>query len=161
MPASNRTFNYTLIPTKAEDLERVTRHATRWLNQACEGDKKITCHGITGDALGVVTMSMTIRARDRWWAAQLAQDVLNYVLWSLEHSSAGLERGAVRLALESERQAPHDHRGYAHGRTKRYRERRRPGQDSDGRGAPDSSSAGSETVTGTSSDTSAASTDAS
>lgn len=117
MPGSKTIFTYTLTP-KPEEVDKVRAQADRVLGWACEGDTRITCHEVTGTALGAVTLSMTIHGRDRWWATQLAQDILNIVLW-------GLETGATRLDLQSRRQPPHDHRGYAHGRTKRYRERAR------------------------------------
>ena len=114
MPGSTRTFEYSLVPTSAETVTRLEKRAAKILGWVCEGDKRITCHNVTGSALGIVTLSMTIQGRDRWWATQLAQDVLNTVTW-------GLETGATRVQLESRRQEPHDHRGYAHGRTKRHR----------------------------------------
>lgn len=138
MPGSKTTFNYTLVP-EPDDTEKVRAQAERVLGWACEGDDRITCHEVTGTALGAVALSMTIHARDRWWATQLAQDILNIVLW-------GLETGATRLDLQSRRQEPHDHRGYAHGRTKRYRERKTPQERGNGR----SSASGSPTSTGTS-----------
>lgn len=118
MPGSTRTFTYTLVPS-TEDVAKMEKRAQKILGWACEGDKRITCHNVTGSALGIVTLSMTIRGRDRWWATQLAQDVLNLVTW-------GLETGATRTQLESRRQEPHDHRGYAHGRTKRHRDSSSP-----------------------------------
>lgn len=115
MPGSTRTFEYSLVPTSAETVTRLEKRAAKILGWACEGDDRITCHQVTGSALGVVTLSMTICARDRWWATQLAQDVLNTVTW-------GLETGATQTQLRSHRQDPHTHRGYAHGRTKRHRD---------------------------------------
>lgn len=148
MAGSKKTFTYTLVPAP-DEVERVRAQAERVLGWACEGDDRITCHEVTGPALGVVTLSMTIHGRDRWWATQLAQDILNIVLW-------GLETGATRLDLQSRRQAPHQNRGYAHGRTKRYRERRRPQEraEAEKEGPTESSgdgsgaSAGTSTVTG-------------
>lgn len=116
MPGSKRTYTYSLTP-KPEDLAKVLRKTTYWLGWACDGDNRITCHETTGGPLGAVIISMTIQGRDRWWSTQLAQDILNRVLW-------GLESDGVRLDLKSVPQEPHDHRGYAHGRTKRYRERK-------------------------------------
>ena len=147
MAGSKKTFTYTLRPP-LEDVDRVRGQAERVLGWACDGDSRITCHEVTGPALGVVTLSMTIHGRDRWWATQLAQDILNIVLW-------GLETNATRLDLQSRRQEPHQNRGYAHGRTKRYRERRKP-QDREAGGKPSPEASGSATA-GTSTDTATAS----
>ena len=116
MPGSKRTYSYVLVPRQVEDTERLLKRTVYHLGWACDMDKRITHHETSSGALGAVTMTMVIEARDRWWSAQLAQDILNKILW-------GLERDSVRLELASERQEPHTHRGYAHGRTKRYRER--------------------------------------
>lgn len=115
MPRTTRTFTYTLIPPP-DQVEAFDARVRKILGWACDGDSRITCHSVTGAALGTVSMSMTIKARDRWWVTQLAQDVLNHVLW-------GLETNATRLDLQSRRQEPHTHRGYQYGRTKTYRER--------------------------------------
>lgn len=152
MPGSKRTFTYVLVPQPGQE-ERVLAKATKIMGWACEGDPRITCHEVSGAALGVVTLSMTIHGRDRWWTTQLAQDILDGVLLGV---------GTIaRLQLDSERQTPHDHRGYAYGRTKRYRDRRQPRQPQ-AAGAPDEenefsagaasdgSSGSSTTVTGTS-----------
>lgn len=114
MPGSTRTFTYTLLPP-LEDVSRVEKQARKVLGWACDGDDRISCHDVTGSALGVVTIGLTIHGRDRWWATQLAQDVLDIVLW-------GLQTNATRLQLQSRKLEAHTHRGYAHGRTKRHRE---------------------------------------
>lgn len=114
MPGSTRTFTYTLVPA-LEDVARVERQARKVLGWACDGDTRITCHTVSGSPLGVVTLSLTVVGRDRWWATQLAQDILNRVLW-------GLQTNATQLQLQSRRQDPHTHRGYAHGRKKRYKD---------------------------------------
>lgn len=132
MAQTTRTFTYSFVPAP-EDVERVERVTRKVLGAACDGDKRITCHDVTGTALGVVTLSMTIRARDRWWATQLAQDILNIVLW-------GLEGEAVRLDLQSVAPAPHDHRGYEHGRRKTYRDRADSKASSEPLAEPDSTS---------------------
>jgi hypothetical protein len=118
MAGSERTFTYTIKP-EAEDVDRLTTKARKILANACDGDDRITCHDVGGDAVGVVTLTLTIRGRDQWESRQLAQDILNHVTWGLKNP-AGLD-------LASERQPPHDHRGYAHGRTKRFRARRKEG----------------------------------
>lgn len=112
MPRTVRTFEYKLIPGP-DDVATLEARARKILGWACEGDDRITCHDVTGSALGVVTLSLTVKARDRWWATQLAQDILNYVTWGLKNSP--------RLDLQSSRQPIHQNRGYAHGRTKRTR----------------------------------------
>ena len=113
MPGTKRSFTYTMIPP-SDDVSRVEKQARKVLGWACEGDDRISCHEVTGSALGVVTLSMTIHGRDRWWTTQLAQDVLDIVLW-------GLRTNATRLQLQSRKLEAHTHRGYAHGRTKRHR----------------------------------------
>lgn len=114
MPGSRRTYSYALVPKTQEDAPKVLARAERILGWACEGDKRIECHGITGEAVGSITLNLTIVGRDQWWSRQLAQDILNLVTW-------GLEKDATRLQLESRRQEVHMHRGYAYGRTKTYR----------------------------------------
>lgn len=114
MAGSKRTFTYVLTPAP-ENTDRVLKKAQKILGWACEGDPRIICHGVSGEALGTVILSLTIQGRDQWWARQLAQDVLNHVTW-------GLETDATQLDLQSRRQAAHTHRGYQFGRTKPYRE---------------------------------------
>jgi hypothetical protein len=114
MAGSKRTFEYVLKPT-GEDVEQTFRRAQRILGWACEGDKRIECHGISGEGLGVVKLNLTVTGRDQWACRQLVQDILNLVVW-------GLEKDATRLDLQSRRQEPHLTRGYgAGGRTKTYR----------------------------------------
>lgn len=114
MPGSKRTFAYTLLPA-GEDAEKTLRQAEKILAWACEGDDRVECHGISGDALGAITLNLTIVNRDQWACRQLAQDILNYVTWGLKNPTG--------FDLNSVRQPAHGHRGYQHGRTKRYRER--------------------------------------
>lgn len=113
MPGSTRTFSYTLIP-EPDDVPLIESRVRKVVGYACDGDDRITCHDVAGTALGCVRISLTIKARDRWWATQLAQDILNLITW-------GLKTNATRLDLQSRRQDPHQNRGYAHGRTKRTR----------------------------------------
>lgn len=115
MPGATRDFSYSLTPKDRADVSLVAAKARKILAWACDGDDRITCKGIEGEALGLVTLKMTIVGRDRWWAMQLAQDILNIVTWNLEKTVQ------VDLALESWALPPHTNRGYAHGRTKRYR----------------------------------------
>lgn len=113
MPGSKRTFSYSLTPKDAADLPKVAARARKILAWACEGDDRITCHSIDGEAIGRVTMNLTIIGRDRWWAMQLAQDILNLVTWQL--------KADVSLDLRSTRLPPHENRGYVKGnRTKRW-----------------------------------------
>lgn len=109
MPGTTLTFTYTMIPDP-DGVAFLEKRARKVLGWACDGDKRITCHEVSGAGLGAVTLSLTIHGRDRWWATQLAQDILDRVLW-------GLESGATRLDLQSHKQPPHTNRGYAHGRT--------------------------------------------
>lgn len=132
MAQATRTFTYSFIPAP-EDLGRVEQVTRKVLAAACEGDKRITCHKVTGTPLGAVTLSMTIRARDRWWATQLAQDILNFVLWGLKNTPA-------RLDLQSVAPAPHDHRGYEHGRRKTYRDKADSSASNEPLSDPDTSS---------------------
>lgn len=110
MPGTTLTFSYSIIPAP-DNVENIEKRARKVLGWACDGDKRITCHEVTGAGLGIVTLSLTIHGRDRWWATQLAQDILNRVLW-------GLESGATRLDLQSRKQPPHKRRGYAYRRTR-------------------------------------------
>lgn len=115
MAGSTRTFSYTLTP-RPEDTDQVAGKARKILSWACEGDNRITCHEIQGEALGRVTLSLTIVGRDQWWCRQLAQDIVNLVSWSLANPA--------QLDLRSDRQKPHQNRGYRAGRRKTWREPR-------------------------------------
>lgn len=119
MPATSRTFTYTLVPAPG-DVEAVSARVRKVVGWACDGDRALTCEGVTGEELGVVTFTLVARGRDRWWATQLVQDILNRIQDSLRDKP-------VRLVLGSASPPPHDHRGYAHGRTQRTRS---PAQDS-------------------------------
>ena len=115
MAGSKRTFEYVLTPGP-EGVDQLLRRAQRILAWACEGDKRIECHGMSGEGLGAITLNLTIVNRDQWACRQLAQDILNLVTW-------GLANDATQLALQSRRQEPHKKRGYgAGGRTKTWRE---------------------------------------
>lgn len=113
MPGTSRTFTYTLIPAPG-DVETVAARVRKVIGWACDGDRALTCHGITGEELGIVTFTLVAQGRDRWWATQLVQDVLSRI-------QDNLRDRPVRLVLGSAPPPPHDHRGYAHGRTKRTR----------------------------------------
>lgn len=115
MAGSRRTFSYRLLPA-GEDVGKTAARARKILAWACDGDNRIECHGVTGEAVGVVTMNLTIVNRDQWACRQLAQNILNYVTWGLANP--------MELDLTSDRQPVHMNRGYGHGRTKRYNEPR-------------------------------------
>lgn len=115
MAGSKRVFTYTLIPPAGEDTKVLAARARRILAWACDGDDRIVCQDISGEAVGVVTLNLTIQGRDQWWSRQLAQDIVNYVTWGLANPA--------RLQLDSKREAPHHNRGYSGGRTKRWRDR--------------------------------------
>jgi hypothetical protein len=117
MPGSRRTFTYVLTP-KAEDTAKVAQQARRVLGWACEGDSRVECHDVTGDALGIVTLNLTVLGRDQWACRQVAQDILNHVTWGLQQPAD--------LQLESRRFPPHTKRGYGNGRTKTWRDPRSP-----------------------------------
>lgn len=114
MPGSRRRFTYTLIPTTSEETQAIADKARKILGWACEGDKRIECHDVTGDALGVITLNLTVLGRDQWACRQVAQDLLNYVSWGLENPAD--------LQLASGKLPPHRHRGYGYGRTKTWRD---------------------------------------
>lgn len=115
MPGSKRTFTYSLTPA-TDEVERALVKARKILGYACDGDTRITCHGITGEAVGTITLNLTIVERDQWACRQLAQDIVNDITWAM--------RSDVTLDLVSERLDPHTHRGYQYGRTKRFNEPR-------------------------------------
>lgn len=114
MPGTTRTFAYAIHPKSGEDLAVLERRARKVLGWACDGDSRITCHGVTGDALGFVQLNMTVVGRDRWRCMGVAQEILNMVTWGLAEPAS--------VDLRSARPPVHDHRGYAHGRTKTWRE---------------------------------------
>lgn len=115
MAGSKRSFSYSLTPAP-EDTDKVFKQAQRVLGWACDGDDRVQCHEVTGEALGVVTLNVTVHGRDQWATRQITQDILNLILWGLKHPTD------LEMDLKSERQEVHQHRGYAYGRTKRYRE---------------------------------------
>jgi hypothetical protein len=116
MPGSRRSFSYTLTPAP-EDTDKVLKQAERILGWACDGDRRVECHGVTGEALGIIRMDVTVHGRDRWATTQIMQDILNLILWGLKHPKH------LGLDLQSERLDPHENRGYLRGgRTKRFRE---------------------------------------
>ena len=116
MAGSARTFTYTLKPALG-DAEDAYRRAAKVLGWVCDGDKRVACHGVSGEGFGVVVVSLTIHGRDQWAARQIGQDLINLVTWGLANPAA--------LEATSARQEPHKARGYARGgRTKRFREKK-------------------------------------
>ena len=110
---TTRTFTYTLTPAPG-DTEDAYRRAAKMLGWRCDGDNRIACHGVSGESLGVVIISLTIRGRDKWDSMQIGQDLINDITWNLANP-ARLEARSVPLE-------PHEASGYARGgRTKRFR----------------------------------------
>lgn len=119
MPGTRRTYSYTLTPKDVDDTALVAAKVYKILGWACDGDKRVTCMGVTGEALGAVTMNFSIVGRDQWWSRQLAQDILNLVTWGLKQPAD--------VDIQSTPAEIHMNRGYVRGnRTKRWRERRTP-----------------------------------
>ena len=121
-----RDYVWRLKPGEDEDLADLSRRARKVLAWACEGDKRLTCKGVTGEALGFVEIGFTVVGRDLWAAGQIGQDIINLATHRLLHPA--------RATVAMEPMATHDHRGYAHGRTKRVnrpRGQRRASQDED------------------------------
>lgn len=114
MPGTVRTFTYSLIPAP-EDVALVAAHTRKVVGWACDGDKALTCHGVSGEELGLVTFTVTVRGRDRWWAAQQVQDILNLVC-------RGLGDKAGRLVAGSEPLPPHTNRGHTYTRSRASRQ---------------------------------------
>lgn len=114
MPGTQRTYTYTLKATSPADHELLAAKARKVLGYACDGDSRITCHGVSGDAVGVVQISLTVRARSRWHTKEIAWDIINMVTWGLDQPA--------ELDLVVERPPVHTHRGYRFGRTKQWRE---------------------------------------
>lgn len=106
-----RDYVWRLTPQNNEDLADLSRRAHKVLAWACEGEKRLTCKGITGEALGFVELTFTVVGRDLWGAGQISQDLINHVTWRL--------RNPASVIMTSDPQPPHENRGYAHGRTKR------------------------------------------
>jgi hypothetical protein len=111
-----RNYVWTVRPSDPAELPRLAKKARKVLAWACEGDDRLTCRGITGEAVGVIQLTFTVVGRDLWAAGQLGQDVITLAtrrLKSVAHVSS-LPR------------PPHMHRGYAYGREKRVNSPRRP-----------------------------------
>lgn len=108
-----REYRFTLTPHVDMTVEALARRARKVLAWACEGENRITCQGIEGEALGTVQLRFAVEAKDRWACGQVAQDLVNTVTWRLEQP-AGFE-------VEGWHLPPHMNRGYEHGRVKRWR----------------------------------------
>jgi len=106
-----RDYVWRLTPSESEDLADLSRRAHKVLAWACEGEKRLTCKGITGEALGFVELNFQVVGRDLWAAGQISQDLVNHVTWRLANPA--------EVVTWSEPQGPHQNRGYAHGRTRR------------------------------------------
>lgn len=116
-----RFYRWRLTPKTGEQLDDLARRARKALAWACDGDKRITCMGVSGEAIGVVEIEFSVKARDLWWCGQLGQDIINIATKRLA------EPVGVDIHLED---GPiHDHRGYAYGRTRRINQPRGRRQD--------------------------------
>lgn len=112
----SRDYTFTLTPSNAEAVDEVARRARKILAWVCDGEKRIECAGVTGEAFGTVQVSFSVVNRDRWACGQLAQDVIHMVTIGL--------KDPAQLGIHFDGVPTHDHRGYQHGRSKRWRERR-------------------------------------
>lgn len=112
-----RAYRWRLTPKTGEQVEDLARRARKALAWACDGDKRISCMGVSGEAFGVVDIEFTVHARDLWWCGQLGQDIINIVTKRLTDPAA--------VDIHSEHLPTHTHRGYAHGRTRRINRPRR------------------------------------
>jgi hypothetical protein len=114
--STTRDFSFTLTPAEGQDAAELARRARKVLGWACEGDHRITCQGVDGEMYGVVQVNVQVSGKDRWNCGQLAQDLIQAVTIGVK-DPAGLD-------VESRQLPTHTNRGYGHGRTKRWRERR-------------------------------------
>lgn len=94
-----------------ETIEELARRARKVLSWACDGDDRITCKGVEGEALGMVQIKFSVTGRDQWWTGQLSQDLINLITMRL--------RNPADLDLSKERPPTHGNRGYQHGRSRR------------------------------------------
>lgn len=108
-----KSYSWTLKPPP-EQLDDFSRRARKVLAWACEGDTRITCHGVTGEAFGVVEISFTVVGRDLWGTGQISQDLINTVTMRLKNPAD--------IDFTVERPPVHGNRGYGHGRAKRINE---------------------------------------
>jgi hypothetical protein len=111
-----RDYTFTLTPPDPEDATELARRARKVLAWACEGEHRIECQEVTGEAVGTVQVSFRVTNKDRWACGQLAQDLIHIVTSTLANP--------VNLDIESARLPPHTSRGYAYGRKKRWRAQR-------------------------------------
>ncbi len=111
-----RDYTFTLTPATTEAVDEVARRAKKIMAWVCDGEKRIQCQGVDGEALGTVQVSFTAQARDRWACGQLAQDVIHMVTIGL--------KDPAQLGIHFDNKAVHAHRGYQYGRSKRWREPR-------------------------------------
>jgi hypothetical protein len=120
-----RDYVWRLTPREDEDLAELGRRARGVLGWVCEGDKRVDCRGISGESFGFVEIGFRVKGRDLWDAGQIGQNIIDLATRRL--------RNPAIASVQMEPLAPHDHRGYEHGRTKRVNRPRgqsetRPGQ---------------------------------
>lgn len=108
---TTKSYVWTLHPFKEEELSDLARRARKVLAWACDGDDRITCMGVDGEALGMVQIKFSVTGRDRWWTGQLSQDLINTITMRLQNPAD--------LDLKWERPPTHGNRGYQHGRSRR------------------------------------------
>ena len=108
-----RDYIFTLTPATAETVDEVARRARKILAWVCDGEKRIQCSGVDGEAFGLVQVSLEVKGRDRWACGQLAQDVIHMVTIGL--------RDPAQLGIHFDSKPTHTHRGYQYGRSKRWR----------------------------------------
>lgn len=106
-----RNYIWRLTPREDEDLAELGRRARGVLGWACEGDKRLECQGVSGEAFGFVEIGFQVKGRDLWDAGQIGQNIIDLATRRLRNPAIA----SVLVAPLS----PHDHRGYEHGRTQR------------------------------------------
>jgi hypothetical protein len=110
---TTRTYSWTLKPPE-EQLDDFSRRARKVLAWACEGDTRISCQGVTGEAFGVVEISFAVTGRDLWATGQISQDLINTVTMRLKNPAD--------IDFTRERPPVHGNRGYGYGRKRRINE---------------------------------------
>lgn len=108
---TTRSYVWTLKPREDEHLEDLSRRAHKVLAWACDGDKRVECQGVHGEAMGIVQIRFAVTGRDMWATGQISQDIINVVTMRL--------RNPADLDLSKEKPPVHRSRGYKHGRAKR------------------------------------------
>lgn len=108
---TTRAYRWTLTPREGEHLDELSRRARKVLAWACDGDRRVSCQGVDGEAVGIVQISFSVTGRDMWATGQISQDIINVVTMRL--------RNPADLDLNKENPPVHRSRGYAHGRGRR------------------------------------------